>query len=1654
MQVRGGRAAPAPAPIDVPVEAPTPRRFSTLRGAASGNYRGARQASYVSMPTVSENLEELRSSNVEELRSGAQTPTENDEDTEDDQFSEQGETSAELERQFADTEKKYGGREAFDKAKSKGETKLNYRQWIQVRMQNFRNWFGDWKALWDLTIAKFSMSKADAETELAKLNGRDLINLEQWITAQINVTQANKLVSEAAITKSMANGFTREQHYAIASKIESLWEHAAQIGEYTDVNGIRIRRFAAPFVFNGETRFATMLAKETVKHGRRVYTVELHEIDTLRGTLDKLASPQDASTSQAPTRSVEETIRQLSEKVNPDSVSKVIDPETGEPRVVYHGTNADFSAFSRARIGSAKDSGFLGTGFYFSASPKIGAAYGDHLMPLFVSIRNPVQVALDVRTTKPNAIRKVLGLPLQTNAQATRDQADEITDKARQMGHDGVVLDYSAFGDRFAGDTEFVAFDPTQIKSAIGNTGAFDPANPDIRLSESAATHSDLPAHAPDFTPATVENITSSLKRWFFTPRRFDDFVTVHATQAEALAATGVRPKAGRRVRGFVHEGRAHLVAENIAEGDALSVFLHETGVHLGMERILGAERMRLLTDQVKSWARRSDESVETQAAQWAMGRASESSSARKEAEIVAYMVEALTQAGITPQAARSPGGDWLRKFFEAVKAALRRLGLRNPEKLTGQDLVDMAYGAARIVVEGRVGAPGETSAELERQFADTEKKYGGREAFERAKRAGLTELNYRQWVQVRTPNFLRWFGNWMSAHLRKKLRFDDPTQITGREVGRYPLANLTEAQIKAMREDARVWALEHVAGEYDNVLTGHQFEVRKAGIDSAISHYSGPDKLRVFAAIPDILRNGVVVFDGENPRKAGERLVVVAKQVSIGETGVSPRKFMVSAGLREDANGRLFYDHELLSMERAGGLLSEPEAASSASAPTPARLNDFTIRFLRQRDDVSRALNRKTGEPKVMYHGTRDDVPVFIPGVADAIFVSPDESFVMAFLRNHKEMEGASTMPVFVNVRKPFDPRVKDDLRRLHARLLSIRQEMSRVRWGTSKDKNDLSGVIDRVSGALNGEGVRDIYGNIEGVEYWGFIESPDVQLAIRLEGHDGFFVRESTALNTAVYSPTQIKSAIGNTGAFGRTDLRTGFSEGQDTQAVEKSARSPQDDTQPAASGAPRGTQFSTTASDLPGPIPESERLSEALIAQVVEERIGQFRHQPPILVRDSVVDVPGMEHVRAGTVAGLTFDGRIYLFRDANASVSDTVRTLWHEMNHYGLRRFLTRDQYIAEMQRLYERDPWIKERADAWLASGEEDASLARRSGEDYARARGVDEALSALAEINEGEYRTNTLLARAVRQVARWVAEMAERFGFHEVAARYRAVSNDEARALVRSLFQKMREDAPATSSDWAFTADPAFSFSESAPDSFARKTSAPFVERVIAQMPERAQEPARVVADNLREFLKQGLYTLSFGHDLADAIGKVLPSAKQYFELMGAKSASRTHMEAEIARIMQRAAHLKEKDKTALNAFLKDSTLSQRWGFQPEWNAAAVVDAEARQQFNRLTPEAQAVAKEIFRNGFETHAKMRALLEASIARMPEKLRGGAMRRFNEVLPKMDGPYAPLMRFGNYVTVAKSKAYLQAVEEFIYCEHLRCFGEDALCPLVC
>jgi len=141
------------------------------------------------------------------------------------------------------------------------------------------------------------------------------------------------------------------------------------------------------------------------------------------------------------------------------------------PSVVYHGTADDISQFQHNHP-NKKDAGWLGKGFYFTNNKSLANSYSmlktglsENVMPVHLSLKNPFIATMGHK----NAIKQKL---------FSGDQfaPSDFTNDLISRGHDGVILDY---GDK-DNAKEYVVFHPTQIKSAIGNQGTFDPNDPDI----------------------------------------------------------------------------------------------------------------------------------------------------------------------------------------------------------------------------------------------------------------------------------------------------------------------------------------------------------------------------------------------------------------------------------------------------------------------------------------------------------------------------------------------------------------------------------------------------------------------------------------------------------------------------------------------------------------------------------------------------------------------------------------------------------------------------------------------------------------------------------------------------------------------------------------------------------------------------------------------------------------------------------------------------------------------------------------------------------------------------------------------------------------------------------------------------------------------
>jgi hypothetical protein len=156
---------------------------------------------------------------------------------------------------------------------------------------------------------------------------------------------------------------------------------------------------------------------------------------------------------------------------DPDNASKVLD-ENGEPKVYWHRSPNTFSTFDRAKIGTNNDAGWLGEGFYFYGGESEGWSYGTEKYAVFLNIREPYYASSEENKRLADA----------NSPEASR----EFSDGVQNDGYDGVF---------YNGDLrdEVMVFDGNQVKSATGNSGAYDPANSNIYASTGSENEAGKP---------------------------------------------------------------------------------------------------------------------------------------------------------------------------------------------------------------------------------------------------------------------------------------------------------------------------------------------------------------------------------------------------------------------------------------------------------------------------------------------------------------------------------------------------------------------------------------------------------------------------------------------------------------------------------------------------------------------------------------------------------------------------------------------------------------------------------------------------------------------------------------------------------------------------------------------------------------------------------------------------------------------------------------------------------------------------------------------------------------------------------------------------------------------------------------------------------
>ena len=313
-----------------------------------------------------------------------------------------GNSLSDEEKKIVETAK---ANDTYMKAPNGKPTNLSEKQWAQVRTKAFKNWFGDWEKA--ARIEKLRRSKA------VKITGEEIepnSDLKQYKKNALEYGKnlrgeyTNKDTGETiALTGGNSRGGMREilqhdykdiEHLQSIAAIPQIIEKAIFVDEAPNEDaerypGVKSFRYYVCGLKIGNTYYTVKAVVAVQNNGDRYYDHKLSSIEKGK-LLSIIPTIQKAGIENNLPPSVGKDKRLLS--ILQTNSSKVVD-ENGEPMVVYHGSNNEFTKFDTARIGSSTGTSD-GRGFYFTTDKDYANSFGKdgNVLSVFLNIDNPLSL--------------------------------------------------------------------------------------------------------------------------------------------------------------------------------------------------------------------------------------------------------------------------------------------------------------------------------------------------------------------------------------------------------------------------------------------------------------------------------------------------------------------------------------------------------------------------------------------------------------------------------------------------------------------------------------------------------------------------------------------------------------------------------------------------------------------------------------------------------------------------------------------------------------------------------------------------------------------------------------------------------------------------------------------------------------------------------------------------------------------------------------------------------------------------------------------------------------------------------------------------------------------------------------------------------------
>ena len=618
-----------------------------------------------------------------------------------------------------------------------------------------------------------------------------------------------------------------------------------------------------------------------------------------------------------------------------------------------------------------------------------------------------------------------------------------------------------------------------------------------------------------------------------------------------------------------------------------------------------------------------------------------------------------------------------LEKFWNWVGKDL--LGIKDfssIDEVTDRVLHDLVNGADLEVVESDKTEKQQVSTGSEEERAIIERaKIDG--TYMKAPNGKPTNLNEKQWVQVRTKAFKNWFGDWEKAARIEKLRKSKPMKITGKEIE--PSDDLKQYKKNALEYGKTL------RGEYTNEDTGETIALTggnsRGGIREILQHdYKDIEHLQSIAAIPQIIEKSTYI--DEAPNEDVEKYPGVKSfRYYVCGLKIGNNDYTVKAVIAVQNNGDRYYDHKLSSIEK-GKLLSTIPTIQKAGIENnlpPSVGKDKRLLSILQTN--SSKVVDENGEPMVVYHGTlTKDLHQFSKDFIGSRYSYDEKGF---FFISNKQIAKDYSYSEFDSTRKG----------EVIETFLSIKHPL----------------LVDQKWCKKNGLG-NNVFKDNDVIEFW---DNYQALILEESENNDGVIITDGNTTMDVAFDPNQIKSAVNNNGEFSleSDDIRFRKEDGENQEVL-------------------RDKDLSTEPlRDREAMRNEAEQLAEKLHTPInVVEDANEITH-PNKEIEARRRKAKGWYNVSTGEVV-------VVLANHKDAA--DVAATISHEViAHKGLRELVGEAHYDEFLDEVYDHlsGDLKREIDDAAGRAFLDDINKSGDDARDYKRHRriAVDELFGSLAE---------------------------------------------------------------------------------------------------------------------------------------------------------------------------------------------------------------------------------------------------------------------------------------------------------------------------------